>query len=458
MIKNICKIIVIILSFLIVNGCKENTTDPPDVDEETDILSGGETTTFINGSLAYSSPASNLSEENLEKHLKGDLQFEQSFVKAPAVINPGLGPLFNNNSCSNCHVGDGKGRPPFPGEQLESMLLRISISGFDEHSGPNPVPGFGTQLQIKSVLGYEPEGQVNIFYEEINGTYPDGSQFSLRKPAYTISGNVGAGILYSPRIAPPVFGTGLLEAISEADILARTDEQDNNDDEISGKANYVWNYKTGSFELGRFGWKANTSTLLQQAAAAYNNDMGITSPYFPLENCHTNTLCDTSVDDPEISQEILEAVEFYLQTLAVPARRDYNNSEVKRGKILFTEIGCGSCHVTQYKTSIHPNILELSNQKIHPYTDLLLHDMGEELSDNRPDYKANGNEWRTSPLWGIGLLEIVNGYSFFLHDGRARNLEEAILWHNGEGKNSKEKFMTLNKEDRNALIKFLKSL
>jgi CxxC motif-containing protein (DUF1111 family) len=450
------KIILLFFLIAIFNGCNENSI-PPEEATENDILSGGETTTLASGSSAFSFPAPNLSPENLEKHLFGDIHFEQSFVQAPALVNPGLGPLFNSNSCVNCHVSDGRGRPPFEGGQLESMLIRVSLPGPGEHNAPNPVPGFGTQLQTKAIFGYEPEGSVSISYIEETGEYPDGTTYSLRKPVYVITGRINPGVLYSPRTAPVVFGTGLLEAIPEQVILANEDEHDKDQDGVSGKANYVWNAASGRFELGRFGWKANTPTLLQQVAAAYVNDIGITSPYFPMESCHQSAICDTASDDPEITQEILEAVEFYVQTLAVPSRRDYNNQEVKKGKALFKQIGCASCHVTEFKTGMHP-ISELSNQKIHPYTDLLLHDMGEGLSDNRPDFDADGKEWRTPPLWGIGLQEIVNGHSLLLHDGRARNLEEAILWHDGEGKKSKEEFMKLSKADRDALIRFLKSL
>jgi CxxC motif-containing protein (DUF1111 family) len=450
------KVVLLFLLAVIFYGCDENSTPPEEIAED-DILSGGGTTTSASGSGAFSFPAPNLSSENLEKHLFGDLQFEQSFVQAPALVNPGLGPLFNNNSCVSCHTSDGRGRPPFEGGQLESMLLRISLPGSGEHNAPNPVPGFGTQLQVKSVFGYEPEGSVSISYIEVQGNYPDGTPYSLRKPVYVLTGRINSGVLYSPRVAPVVFGVGLLEAVPEQTILANEDENDRDQDGISGKVNYVWNVASGRFEIGRFGWKANTPTLLQQVAAAYVNDIGITSPYFPMESCHQSTICDTVSDDPEITQEILEAVEFYVQTLAVPSRRDYDNPEVKKGKTLFKEIGCNSCHVTEFKTGIHP-VAELSNQKIHPYTDLLLHDMGEGLSDNRPDYNAEGSEWRTTALWGIGLLEIVNGHFLLLHDGRARNLEEAILWHDGEGKKSKEEFMKLQKADRDALIRFLKSL
>jgi len=442
---------------LLLNGCKENTNSPVESVED-DILSGGEMTTYTSGSSAFSLPAPNLTQENLDKHLLGDAQFEQKFVEAPADVNPGLGPLFNNNSCINCHVSDGRGRPPFPGGKLGSMLIRISMPGADEHNGPNPVPGFGAQLQDKAIFGYDAEGTITITYTEITGNYPDGTSYILKKPTYTITGSVAGNVLLSPRVAPAVFGLGLIEAIPEEAIIANADENDLDGDGISGKPNYVWNYKTNSFELGRFGWKANVPTLLQQTAGAYNGDMGITSPFFPMENCHTNSLCDTTNDDPEISEQTLEAVEFYIQTLAVPSRRDYDKPEVKRGKNLFKEVGCNSCHITEFKTGINSKIAEVSNQKIHPYSDFLLHDMGDKLSDNRPDYDATGNEWRTAPLWGIGLVEIVNGHTFFLHDGRATTLEEAILWHNGEGKKSKDKFMRLSKSERGALISFLKSL
>lgn len=441
---------------LLLQSCDQSSN--PIEQEEDDILSGGTFSVNLISSLAFSQPAPILNSENLNKHNKGDILFEATFVKAPAELNSGLGPLFNNNSCINCHIADGRGRPPFNNNQLETMLIRISIIGKDKYNAPIPVPRFGTQLQTKAIIGYEPEGEVIITYEIIEGVYPDGTPYSLTKPKYEITGRIGSGFLNSPRVAPFVFGGGLLEAIKGEDILALADENDNNKDGISGKPNYVWNFKTQTFEIGRFGWKANTPTLLQQIASAYVEDMGITSPYFPIENCWDGNQCDTTNDDPEIDQLTLELVEFYLQTLAVPSRRNYNDPLVKQGKELFNQIGCNSCHTTKFITGKHKSISELSNQKIHPYTDLLLHDMGTELADERPDFEANGNEWRTPPLWGIGLVYLVNGHTNFLHDGRARNLEEAILWHFGEGKNSRNKFMKLSKDDREALIKFLNSL
>lgn len=439
------------------NDKSVDTNDPaPSYDPE-EILSGGETTVHIASSQAFSTPAANLTSESLKEHTLGDINFEQTFVKAPAPVNSGLGPLFNNVSCINCHSSDGRGTPILDGGELESFLIRISVNGTDPHGGPNPVTGFGGQLQTRSIFGYEVEGKVQIIYSEISGTYPDDTPYSLREPEYIITGQIPGGINISPRVAPGIFGAGLLEAIDEADILTNEDINDIDGDGISGKANYVWNVQTQSNKLGRFGWKANQPNLLQQVAAAYVNDMGITNPLYKMENCYDNAECDTLSDDPEIDEEILNTVEFYVQTLGVPARRNYNASDVLRGKELFSNIGCASCHTSQFTTGTH-EIAELSNQKIFPYTDMLLHNMGEGLADHRPDFLADGFEWRTTPLWGIGLVNVVNGHTFFLHDGRARNLEEAILWHGGEGQKSKDKFMKLSRSEREKVIKFLNSL
>ena len=434
-----------------------NNPDPVPPVDPTERYSGGGTTTFIFSSQAFSNPATNLSMDNLEKHLEGDFNFEQTFVKAPAPINSGLGPLFNNVSCINCHISDGRGRPPFGNEALETMLIRISVDGTGTNGGPNPVPGFGGQLQDKSIFGFEPEGNVIINYTEISGNYPDGTPYSLRKPTYQLNGQVPPSVNISPRVAPFVFGLGLLEAISETDIISNSDEFDSDGNGISGKPNYVYDDRDQTTKLGRFGWKANQPNLYQQSASAYVNDMGITNPLYQLENCHDNAVCDTLDDDPELINEILESVEFYVQTLAVPGRRDFDKADVIVGKELFNSVGCANCHNPSYTTGNH-SVSELSNQKIFPYTDLLLHDMGDELADNRTDFKANGNEWRTPPLWGIGLVSVVNGHTNFLHDGRARSLEEAILWHGGESEQIKEKFTILKKTDRNKIITFLNSL
>jgi CxxC motif-containing protein (DUF1111 family) len=262
----------------------------------------------------------------------------------------------------------------------------------------------------------------------------------------------------SPRIASPVFGLGLLQAISEKDILAHADEQDANHDGISGKPNYVYNYIAKNTELGRFGWKANQPNLLQQVAAAYNGDMGITSFVFPQENSYQQVQYDHLLDETEISDSLLHAVSFYIQTLAVPAARNMKNLSVQNGLKLFNQIGCNMCHVNNYTTATDIRLPSASNQRIKPYSDLLLHDMGEGLADYRPDYRATGYEWRTPPLWGIGLTAIVNGHTNFLHDGRARSLEEAILWHSGEAENAVNQFKALRKNEREDIILFLKNL
>ncbi|MCB0711785.1 MAG: thiol oxidoreductase [Ignavibacteriae bacterium] len=451
--------VILLVGAVVLSSCGDGLSEP---DGGNFILSGGATTILNANSNAFSTPAPNLSGSQLDLHAKGDAEFESKFVAAPAEVYGGLGPVFNSNSCVSCHVRDGRGRPPFVGEEASQMLMRISLPGSDPITGePLPVPGYGTQLFDKSIFGKRPQGKFRVDWAEISGTYGDGTSYTLRKPLYAITDAyrpMPSNMLYSPRVAPPVFGGGLLEAIPESAILANADPSDANGDGISGKANYVWNVEQSSKSVGRFGWKANTPTLLQQTAAAYRNDMGITSPYFPVESAFGSEQDDGHGDDPEISMKTLEAVTFYVQTLAVPARRNVRDETVRRGEVLFANLGCASCHVPSFQTGVLTNVPEVSNQRIYPYTDLLLHDVGEELADRRPDFDADGREWRTPPLWGIGLTSIVNGHTFFLHDGRARSLAEAILWHGGEAEAAREGFRTIAKEDREALITFLESL
>ena len=254
--------------------------------------------------------------------------------------------------------------------------------------------------------------------------------------------------MLSPRVAAPVFGLGLLEAVSDADVLAKADENDANADGISGKPNFVWNAVTKTTTLGRFGWKANQPSLLQQVAAAYNGDIGVTTSIFPVESSFRQPQYDNRDDDYELSDSLLHAVEFYVKTLAVPVRRNADNPVVKNGKQLFINAGCASCHIPDMRTSVNVAFPSVSNQLIHPYTDLLLHDMGDDLADNRPDFKATGKEWRTAPLWGIGLTQKVNGHNNFLHDGRARSLLEAIMWHGGEAATAKNKVKAMSADER----------
>jgi CxxC motif-containing protein (DUF1111 family) len=430
----------------------------------TSEFSGGETTVFDASSHAFSIPAPNLSTAALAKHLEGDVEFEAIFVTAPAVVNPGLGPIYNNVSCINCHSRDGRGRPPGIDEGLVSLLFRLSLpKAEDSVAGkpPTPVPGFGTQLNNRAIVEAHPEGKVKIEYTEQTLTTADGTRVHLRHPNYTLTETyqpLPENVEVSPRVAPAVFGLGLLEAIPENAILAYADEADIDGNGISGKPNYVWDVVAQRYTLGRFGWKANQPTLLQQVAAAYNDDMGITTSLFSVENSAGQSQLTEHSVTPEVSDEILEVVTFYVQTLAVPARRDIDDPQVKQGEQLFAEAQCANCHVPTLRTSVLAGVPSVSNQTIHPYTDLLLHDMGPDLADNRPDFHASGREWRTPPLWGIGLVQRVNGHTNFLHDGRARDLMEAILWHGGEAEASRQTVKQMSKAERDALITFLESL
>ena len=446
----------------------EPSFNPFDYLEEGEEFSGGDTTVFENTERAFSLSARNLSADRQAEFLVGDSFFDQNWVIAPAstTTRDGLGPLFNARSCSGCHSQDGRGSPPLsPDEMPFQLLFRLSIPGSTAEGGPVPDPNYGLQLSVQAILGLVPEGSASVSGEEIPGQFDDGSEYSLLKPHYEFTelafGPLDSNLLFSPRVAPQIPGLGLLEAISEADLLANADENDANGDGISGRPNYVWDAATGRRTLGRFGWKANQPSLHQQVAGAFRGDIGITSSLFPETNCtDAQPDCQAAPNggEPEISDSILQSVVFYSHTLAVPARRDWADESVLTGKKLFNDARCTQCHVPKFQTGELPGFPELSNQTIRPYTDLLLHDMGPDLADGRPDFEADGNEWRTPPLWGIGMVPKVNGHSRYLHDGRARNLTEAVLWHGGEAQASREAFRQMSAEERNFLILFLESL
>lgn len=423
--------------------------------------SGGETTTFTPTSNAFSTPAPNLSDEGGTRHREGDKDFGAVFVTAPAPVNSGLGPVFNHNACESCHPKDGRDAAPVDGEEMDTMFLRLSLPGTDpDTGGPVPVPGFGTQLFTKAIFGTEPHGTVTVTYEEETVTLPgSGVEVSLRTPSNNVETfiDLPEDTLFSPRIGPPVFGRGLLEAIPAHTIVAMSDEEDADGDGISGRVNYVWDAEREETALGRFGLKANIPNLRLQTATAYHNDIGVTSPIF-LEDTSVGRVQDDLLDDdPEIDEEILGDAIFYTQTLAVPARRNVDSPDVQLGQMVFALANCHGCHVPVLKTGDFP-IAELANQVIRPYTDMLLHDMGPGLADFRPDFLATGTEWRTPPLWGIGLTRVVNGHTSFLHDGRARNLLEAIMWHGGEAEESRRYVENLSKVELDALLAFLNSI
>ena len=436
-----------------------------DLSQVFDELLGGETTAFSAGSNAFELSARNLTNEERRVFEVGDSFFNQNWVTAPASTEArdGLGPVFNAQSCSSCHSHDGRGKPPDHDEDpVRGLLLRLSIPG--QH-GPMDEPNYGGQLQDRAINRVPVEGRIGIRYEVISGEYPDGTPYSLRKPTYAVLepafGPLQADVMVSPRIAPVTFGVGLLEAISEESILERSDPDDADGNGISGRPNMVPDLLTGDHVLGRFGWKANQPNIEQQTAGAFHGDIGITSRYFPDENCAgMQASCQEAPNggDPEVPDERLAKVTFYLQTLAVPAMRDVDEPVVQQGARLFVKAGCSSCHTPRHETPGDYPIAPLREQVFFPYTDLLLHDMGEGLADNRPDGLATGSEWRTPPLWGIGLVEVVNGHTMFLHDGRARSIEEAILWHGGEAERSRDNFMGLSSDEREALIQFLRSI
>jgi CxxC motif-containing protein (DUF1111 family) len=423
-------------------------------------LSGGAATVFDATSKAFTHPINGMSARNLQFHEVGDAQFEQTFVSAPAPVNSGLGPVFNNVSCISCHHNDGKGTPT-AGFNNSSLLIRISLPGKDANNGPLPIPGFGNQLQDKSVFSSFPEAQVDISYTDVPVTYPDGTTVTLRKPSYQlINPYIPLPPVYeiSPRMAPPVFGVGLLQTIPESTILSFADPDDADGDGISGRPNYVYDDVTKTTALGRFGLKANVNDLAHQVAFAFQQDMGVTSYIESHESTEGQLQYDKLSDDPELPDSIINSVIFYVKSLAVPARRNVTDPEVKAGEQLFAQISCAKCHIPTIQTGVDLSLPQVSNQRIHPYTDLLLHDMGDGLADGRPDFLATGSEWRTMPLWGIGLFPKTNGTPFYLHDGRARTIEEAILWHGGEAENAKQQYMHLTKTDRDKILKFLNSL
>ncbi|MEQ8279169.1 MAG: di-heme oxidoredictase family protein [Deltaproteobacteria bacterium] len=443
---------------LLVGAC---SGEEPAAPAAADPYSGGAATVFDDGPDAYSRNAPGLERDAERTFFKGRALFRDPWVTAPASTETrdGLGPLFNARSCEQCHVRDGRGQPPALGEPMETMLLRLSVSSGE------PEPTYGGQLQPYAVLGVPAEGTPVVAYETTDGTYGDGTAYTLQKPTFTIDalgyGPLADDVLVSPRVAPVVYGLGLLEAVPAEDIYALEDPDDADGDGISGRANVAYDRERDTMALGRFGWKGGQPTIRQQSAAAFLGDIGITSSLFADGECTAaQAPCSDAISggDPELLDVILDNVTDYGRLLAVPARRDVDDPQVLRGEALFTEAGCAACHVATLTTHEDADFAVLAGQTIHPYSDLLLHDMGPGLADDRPEAMASGTEWRTPPLWGIGLLETVNRHTKLLHDGRAATFEEAILWHGGEAETSKEVFRNLGVDDRAAIVSFLGSL
>ncbi|WP_409297907.1 di-heme oxidoredictase family protein [Pseudomonas sp. KCJK8993] len=437
---------------------------------------GGAATVNKSDRNAFSLPSANLPPTR-----RLDFSVGNSFFRSPWVIAPstttardGLGPLFNTNACQNCHIKDGRGHPPAPGAlNAVSMLVRLSIpddptlAGLIERTGVVPEPVYGSQLQDMAIPGVAPEGRVRVDYEPLQVHFKDGTQVELRKPRLRVT-DLGYGPMhpdtrFSARVAPPMIGLGLLEAIPEEAILANA--LPSRENPIAGRPNWVWDDARQKTVLGRFGWKAGQPSLNQQNVHAFSGDMGLTTSLRPFDDCtDAQTACKRAPNgngpdgEPEVSDNILRLVLFYTRNLAVPARRDVDSPQVLAGKNLFFQAGCQSCHTPSFTTAANAAEPELANQLIRPYSDLLLHDMGEGLADQRSEFKASGRDWRTAPLWGIGLTETVSGHTQFLHDGRARNLMEAVLWHGGEAEGAKQQVLAFNAQQRAALLAFLNSL
>jgi CxxC motif-containing protein (DUF1111 family) len=450
--------------------------------------------------FAFNQHALNLPPEDLRAFMDGKVVFETRWDDGllfnpptafdcnggPVGFNMGpspvfetglLGPVYTNNSCIECHMLDGRGLAPTSiADPLDDYIVRLSIPG-QPGEAPLPHPLYGVQLDTKAAPGATPEGKASIEWESVFGTFDDGTAYELRRPVVEftellygeIGTNVPGDVVANPaggpyageaevsvRVAPMLIGLGLLEAVADSEILAWADEFDSDGDGVSGRANVVADVTNGGTALGRFGWKAAEPDLRQQAASAFAHDMGMSSGLF-------------GGGAIEVEDVMLDAMVSYLRGLAVPPRENYLDPVAQEGKVLFEAAGCGSCHRPVMRTASDAEFAPYRDQVIQPFTDLLLHDMGEGLADGRPEFGASGREWRTPPLWGVGYVGHVLGTPTdpfdpngnpedpnYLHDGRARTLMEAILWHGGEGASARDAVLAMDAGEREALIEYVK--
>ncbi|MDE3010261.1 MAG: thiol oxidoreductase [Pseudomonadota bacterium] len=411
------------------------------------------------GPEAYSQAVDGLDAAQSAAFLRGRALFHQVWVVAPSLEHEveGLGPLYNAFSCSACHPGNGRGHAPDgPGERMRSMLVRLSVPGHGPHGGPRPSAAYGDQFNEQGIPGVPGEGRARLSWQPDVFRYPDGSLCALRRPRLQLT-ELAYGpmrkVQTSARIAPAVYGTGLLDAVPDAELLTLARRQ--RPDHVRGRVNLVWNAGNAQMAVGRFGWKANVPHLTQQVAAAFLGDMGITSGMFPQRNCTSvQQACRQAPAGrvPQLDPKQLADTAAYVATLAVPPASVPSDA---RGEAAFTQAGCANCHLPELHVADRHGASAGGESVIHPYTDLLLHDMGAALADGRPDFRAGSRAWRTAPLWGIGLAREVDGRAGFLHDGRARSLEEAVLWHGGEAQAARQRFVRLSRADRLALLDFV---
>ncbi len=452
--------------------------------EQYEAMSGGAATSLAAIDInSFSHFSENITFAEEETFKLGNALFQKLWVSSPSSTqaSDGLGPLYNARSCQTCHIKDGRGHPPEGAAEATSMFLRLArpagtpqeeaaLESFREMSLPDPI--YGRQLQDLAIPGLKAEGRMAIDYAETPVTLAGGEVVTLRRPTYSVTGlaygDLDASTTLSPRVTQPMLGLGLVQAIHEADILALADPDDADGDGISGKAAVALDPATGRKALGRFGWKAQSATVRQQSADAFAFDIGLSTPEVPLHQGDCTPAQQACLERPdgvqarlgdvEAPPPVMDLVTFYAENLAVPARRKASFAETLDGKRVFYETGCISCHRPKFVTRRDAGNKAHAFQLVWPYSDFLLHDMGEGLADGQAVGVATGREWRTPPLWGIGLTKTVNGHTFFLHDGRARNLTEAILWHGGEAEAARDRFAALEKRDRDALLTFLESL
>lgn len=426
-----------------------------------EMFPAGKGTTKDFSKQAFNHPLTTASFTDKKSFGVGNSFFKRPWVEYPSSTSgqDGLGPTYNAIACAACHVNDGKGVGYIKDKVNLSMLFRIS--DLDGH----PLVDYGDQFQPLGIANVQGEGEVEVEFTTITGTYDDGEVYELRRPHFQFK-NLKASafdenVAISPRVAPHMVGLGLIEAIREKSILRLEDPDDTNQDGISGRANWVYDKILQKNVVGRFGWKLGQPNLRQQNAAAFIGDMGLTTSLFPEQNCPPAQLdCLAALSDPEweVSEVILDRVTLYTQLISVPEARNVGTVPYENGKAHFHNLKCAACHTPVMQTGEFHEVEALRDEFIWPFSDFLLHDMGEDLADHRPEAMANGFEWRTAPLWSIGLVKTVNNHTNLLHDGRARNVAEAILWHGGEAENSKNGFKKLNKTERDELIFFVNSI
>ncbi|WP_404531228.1 di-heme oxidoredictase family protein [Massilia sp. TN1-12] len=454
-------------------------------------LSGGTTSVSYNYSdnslFMFQQPVNNVGMQDIQRFVEGRRVFHANFTTG-AHNEPGNDPYlpvanlqgghFNQSSCFACHTNNGRSPAPIAlNQKLDSMAVRAAV--LDANGNQVPHPQYGTAIQMNGSSG---GGKANWGtgvrvggFDSQTVKLADGTAVELRKPKLAFEGPVPQ--IASLRAAQPMIGMGLLEAVPEADILARV-RTTADADGVKGTANFVFDPESGAVRLGRFGWKASKATLRHQSAESLLQEMGVTSSIYPNRACLNGpTACASGGAQAGISEADLQRISQYLALVAVPAQRSLASgfpkgvapmdehrvdpTQVAAGAKLFDGMRCTACHTAEMKTGNGHLFAELRNQTIHPYTDLLVHDMGDGLADKFAEGQAKGNMWRTAPLWGIGYTDKVMGNSAnvgYLHDGRARNLTEAVMWHGGEATTSRNRFAGLSKTDRDALLAFLRSL